>query len=203
MLRGLSATGFEGMFTVSYEPFNQEVRFSIASESPEEYRAMISRLKANILASHPRAEFEFLEATPENVLWPIGGLPVSKQKNTLIVSRGGRISAVSFLSMRLDDNLLASLEDGLENAIRTSAESGCTFRFCVPIKSCRGFLHAIALWAKRREISLRYSRVYGELREKGLSHNKGFLVGSDLEKSSELRTLLSQHERARARLGLL
>jgi hypothetical protein len=113
MLRGLSSTNFEGVFTVSYEPFNYEVRFSVASKSLSDLSLMLSSLKASMLAGYPRAELETLKASPEVVLWPIGGFPITTYKNTLIVARGLSFSAVSFLAMKLNDNSLNFLEDGL------------------------------------------------------------------------------------------
>ncbi|MBO3832114.1 MAG: hypothetical protein FGF51_01835 [Candidatus Brockarchaeota archaeon] len=154
MLQGLSATGFEGMFTISYEPFNYEARFSIASKFPRELGLMASRLKASILASNPGAELELLRASIDNALWPLGGFPVSKRKNRLILLRGKEVSAASFLLIKLKEDVISLLEDGLENALRSSAESGCSFRFCVPVKSCRGFLHLLNTWVKKEGYSI-------------------------------------------------
>ncbi|MEM3465407.1 MAG: hypothetical protein QW506_01760 [Thermoproteota archaeon] len=101
MLRGLSSSGFEGMFTISYEPFNYEVRFSAASKSPKELCKMFLRMKASILSGFPGAEFEVLKASSEVALWPLGGLPISKHRNVLILLKGRSISAASFLSMKI------------------------------------------------------------------------------------------------------
>ncbi|MBO3842249.1 MAG: DUF87 domain-containing protein [Candidatus Brockarchaeota archaeon] len=201
MLQGLSATGFEGMFTISYEPFNYEVRFSIASKSPRELGLMASRLKASILASNPGAELELLRASIDNVLWPLGGFPVSKRKDRLILLRGKEVSAASFLLIKLKEDMISLLEDGLENALRSSAESGCSFRFCVPVKSCRGFLHLLNTWVKKKDILSRYSKAYRELRENGLFNSRGELIGVDLSKSAKLELLRSQYERLNGQTG--
>jgi hypothetical protein len=201
MLRGLSATGFEGVFTISYEPFNYEVRFSTASRSIEGLNMMFSRLKPSILASYPHAEFEQLEASPDNVLWALGGFPVSRQGNTLILIKGRSVSAASLLFMKLKENMLPFLKKGLGDALRASAESGCSLRFHVPVKSCRGFLHAVSLWARRRSLSSKYSKVYMELRENGLFNSRGELIGSDLGKSAKLELLRSQYERLSLQTG--
>ncbi|MEM3660219.1 MAG: DUF87 domain-containing protein [Thermoproteota archaeon] len=193
MLRGLSATGFEGMFTVSYEPFNYEVRFSSASKSLKGLCKMFSRIRASIAAGFPNAELETLNASPQVALWPLGGLPFSKYNNALILFRGWKISAASFLSMRLEDALNLP-EDGLENALRSSAESGCSLRFCTPVKSCRGVLHALSLWVRKKGISSQYSRAYRRLRENGLYNSRGELVGYDLKKSAELERLRLEYE---------
>jgi len=195
MLRGLSSTNFEGVFTVSYEPFNYEVRFSVASKSLSDLSLMLSSLKVSMLAGYPRAELETLKASPEVVLWPIGGFPITTYKNTLIVARGLSFSAVSFLAMKLNDNSLNFLEDGLEDALRASAEFGCSLRFFVPFKTLRGLLHALSFWIKKESISLRYSKVYKELRKDGIFNNKGKLIGSDLKESSKLELLRLQYER--------
>ena len=201
MLRGLLATGFEGVFTISYEPFNYEVRFSTASRSIDELNMMFSRLKASILASYPHAEFEQLEASPDIVLWALGGFPVSKKGNALILIRGRSVSAASFLFMKLKENVLPFLKKGLGDALRSSAESGCSLRFHVPVKSCRGFSHAVSLWARRRSLSSQYSKAYMELRENGLFNSRGELIGSDLGKSAKLELLRSQYERLSPQTG--
>ncbi len=201
MLQGLSATGFEGMFTISYEPFNYEVRFSITSKSPRELRLMASRLKASILASSPGAELESLRASIDNVLWPLGGFPVSRRENRLILLRGKEVSAASFLLIKLKEEMISLLEDGLENALRSSAESGCSFRFCVPVKSCRGFAHLLNTWVKKKDILSRYSKAYRELRENGLFNSRGELIGVDLSKSTKLELLRSQYERLNGQTG--
>ncbi|MEM3465408.1 MAG: ATP-binding protein [Thermoproteota archaeon] len=86
-------------------------------------------------------------------------------------------------------------EDALENALRSSVESGCSLRFCVPVKSCGGFLHALSLWVKRRSISSQYSKTYGKLREKGLYNSREGFIGHDLSKSAELERLRLGYER--------
>ncbi|MEM3659042.1 MAG: ATP-binding protein [Thermoproteota archaeon] len=195
MLRGLSATGFEGVFAVSYEPFNYEVRLSAASRSLEGLSKAFSRMRASILAGFSGAELEVLKASPEVALWPLGGLPISKHRNALILLKGERVSAASFLSMKFKEDVFDVPEDALEKALRSSAESGCSLRFCVPIKSYGGFLHALSLWAKRRSVSSRYSKTYGKLREKGLYNSRGELVGHDLDKSTELERLRLRYKR--------
>ncbi len=195
MLRGLSSTNFEGVFAASYEPFNYEVRFSVVSKSLSDLSLMLSRLKASVLAGYPRAELETLKASPEVVFWPIGGFPISTYKNALIVVRGLSLSAVSFLSMKLSDDALNFLEDGLEDALRSSAEFGCSLRFFVPFRTCRGLLHTLSLWVKKKSISLQYSKAYRELRKSGLFNSKGKPIGSDLKESSKLERLRLQYER--------
>ncbi|MEM1554890.1 MAG: DUF87 domain-containing protein, partial [Thermoproteota archaeon] len=201
MLRGLSSTGFEGMFTVSYEPFNYEVRFSIASGSLKGLNTMVPRLKASILAGYPHAELEWLKPSSDTVLWPLGGFPISRHGNTLILLRGKNVSVASFLLMKLKDSMLSILENGFENSLRSSAESGCSLRFCIPVKSCRGVLHALGLWAKRRSLSTQYSKAYRKLRESGIFNSRGVLIGSDLKRSTELEFLRSQYERLNSQSG--
>ncbi|MEM3648226.1 MAG: ATP-binding protein [Thermoproteota archaeon] len=201
MLQGLSATGFEGMFMISYEPFNYEVRFSMASKTLRELSLMASRLKASMLASSPGAEFELLKASADNVLWPLGGFPVSKQENRLILLRGKEVSAASFLLVKLEENILNLLNSDLENALRSSAESGCSFRFCIPIKSCKGFFHLLSMQMKKNLISSQYSRAYRELRKNGLFNSKGELIGVDLNKSAKLELLRYQYERINGQRG--
>ncbi|MEM2049574.1 MAG: ATP-binding protein [Thermoproteota archaeon] len=200
MLRGLSATGFEGMITVSYEPFNYEVRFSATSKSLEELGKMFSRMKASIAAGFPNAELEMLNASPQAALWPLGGFPFSRHKNALSLFRGRKISAASFLFMRLED-VLDLPEDALENALRSSAESGCSLRFCIPVKSCKGIFHALSLWARRKSISSQYSRAYRRLREKGLYNSRGELIGYDLRKSAELERLCLEYKKLDGKAG--
>ncbi|MEM2087712.1 MAG: ATP-binding protein [Thermoproteota archaeon] len=201
MLQGLSATGFEGMFTISYEPFNYEVRFSITSRSLEELGKMVSRMKASILAGFHRAELEALKSSPEVALWPLGGFPVSRHKNTLILLKGQEVSAASFLLMRLEDDVSDFPKDALENTLRSSAESGCSLRFCVPVKSCNGVFHTLSLWAKKWSVSSHYSKVYRELRKTGLYNSKEGLVGHDLGKSAELDRLRLRYERLNGNAG--
>ncbi len=121
------------MFTVSYEPFNYEARLSAASRSIEGLSKIFSRMRASVLAGFPGAELEALEASPEAALWPLGGLPISKHRNVLILLKGRRVSAASFLSMKLKEDELNIPEDALEKALRSSAESGCSPRFCVQV----------------------------------------------------------------------
>ncbi len=90
--------------------------------------------------------------------------------------------------MRLEDALELP-EDALENALRSSEESGCSLRFCIPVKSCKGIFHALSLWARRKIISSQYSRAYRMLRGKGLYNSRGELIGYDLGKSAELERL--------------
>ncbi|MBO3797292.1 MAG: ATP-binding protein [Thermoproteota archaeon] len=200
MLRGLFMNGFDGMFTVSYEPFNYEMRLSTASRSIEELGKMFSRMRASVHAGFPEAELETLNASSEVVLWPLGGPPVLRYKNALILQRRQGFSAASFLSMKPDDSL-DIVEDALENALRSSAESGCSLRFCVPIKSCKGILHALSLWTERRRISSRYSRTYERLMKKGLHNSRGELIGYNLRESAELEEFRLKYERLDSNAG--
>ena len=198
MLNGLFLNGFEGMFTLSYEPFNYEIRFSIVSNSLEKNKLDFSKLKSSILSSYPNAEIEKLEISPNVIIFPIGGIPISKYKNSFIILRKSRFSAISFLSLKIDDSTI--IENGLENSLRSSIESNCSFRFCIPIKSYNGILSSLYLWMKKKKILSEYSKIYKELQENKLFNNKGEIIGYDLDKSNKLNFLYSKYEKLN-RLG--
>jgi DNA helicase HerA-like ATPase len=193
MLNGLFLNGFEGMFTLSYEPFNYEIRFSIVSNSLEKNKLDFSKLKSSILSSYPNAEIEKLEISPNVIIFPIGGIPISKYKNSLIVLRKSKFSAISFLSFKIDDSTI--IEDGLENSLRSSIESNCSLRFCIPIKSYNGILSSLYLWIKKKKILSEYSKIYKELQDNKLFNNRGEIIGYNLDKSNKINFLYSKYEK--------
>ncbi|MEM2927472.1 MAG: DUF87 domain-containing protein, partial [Nitrososphaerota archaeon] len=198
MLRGLCINNFEGMFSLSYEPFNYEIRFSIIN-SLNNLNLEISKIKSCILSSYPNSEIEILKPSIENVTWPIGGIPISKYKNSLIVLRNSKFSSISFLLMKINDIL--NIENGLENSLISSIESNCSFRFCIPIKSYNGILSSFYLFLKKKKILSEYSKIYKELEENRLFNIKNKFISYDIDKSNKINYLYNKYEKLNKEIG--